>query len=160
MHRFTVLLYSNQTRRTNVCLAVTCHMHFWQNDQNVYVRVGTDTEIGVGTESWPWRRTFSGCSCWDSNRRPFDHESVAQPLSRPRYVESRDLSPPPPHPPPSPPPITPTPPGTRRSYGGVLWPVITTTDKQPLVYSCVVAVERSLWLILCFCLLCINWQNI
>ena len=36
-----------------------------------------DTEIRVSTESWPWRRKFSGCSCGDSNSRPFNHESGA-----------------------------------------------------------------------------------
>ena len=34
---------------------------------------GTDTKIRGSTESWPWRRKFSRCSCRDSNLRPFDH---------------------------------------------------------------------------------------
>ena len=34
-----------------------------------------DTEIRVSVESWPWRRKFSHHSCWDSNPRPFDHQS-------------------------------------------------------------------------------------
>ena len=38
---------------------------------------GTDTEIRVSTESWPWRRRFSRRSCRDSNPRPFNHDSGA-----------------------------------------------------------------------------------
>ena len=42
-------------------LAATCHLHFWQNlwdflCATVVTRGGTDTEIGVSTVSWPWRR--------------------------------------------------------------------------------------------------------
>ena len=43
----------------------------------VVTRDGTDTEIRVSTESWPWRRRFSRRSCRDSNPRPFSHESGA-----------------------------------------------------------------------------------
>ena len=62
------------------CLAVTCHLHFWQNDWDllhatVVTRGGTDTEIRVSTESWPWRRKFSSRFCGDSNLQPFNHES-------------------------------------------------------------------------------------
>ena len=35
VHQFTVSLYSNHTRRTHVCLAVTCQLHFWQNDRDL-----------------------------------------------------------------------------------------------------------------------------
>ena len=40
------------------CLAVTCHLHFWQNDRDLLcaTAVTQDTEIRVSTESWPWRR--------------------------------------------------------------------------------------------------------
>ena len=34
-------------------------------------------EIRVSTESGPWRRKFSRCSCQDSNPGPFNHESDA-----------------------------------------------------------------------------------
>ena len=47
---------------------------------------GTDTEIRVGTESQPWRRKVSHCSCRDSNPCPFNHESGAL---------TTELSPPP-----------------------------------------------------------------
>ena len=74
-----------------VCLAVTCHLHFWQNDRDflratVVTRGGTDTEIRVSTESRPWRRKFSRRSSRDSNPRPFNHESG---------VLTTELSPPP-----------------------------------------------------------------
>ena len=51
-------------RKLYVCLAVTCHLCFWQNDRGLLhataVTQGwTDTEIRVSAESWPWRRKFS-----------------------------------------------------------------------------------------------------
>ena len=81
-------------RKVHVCLAVTCHLHFWQNDRDflratVVTRGGTDTEIRVSTESRPWRRKFSRRSSRDSNPRPFNHESSAL---------TTELSPPPPRP--------------------------------------------------------------
>ena len=78
------------------CLAVTCHLHFWQNDRDLLRAAtsvagntgpgGTDTEIRVSTESRPWRRKFSRRSSRDSNPRPFNHESGAL---------TTELSPPP-----------------------------------------------------------------
>ena len=58
------------------CLAVTCHLHFWQDDRGLLratavTRGGTDTEIRVS------RRKFSRRSCRDSIPRPFNHESSA-----------------------------------------------------------------------------------
>ena len=78
-------------RKVYACLAVTCHLHFWQNDRDflratVVTRGGTDTEIRVSTESRPWRRKFSRRSSRDSNARPFNHESGAL---------TTELSPPP-----------------------------------------------------------------
>ena len=69
----------------HVCLAVTCHLHFWQNDQDLscYCNTMGDTEIRVSTESWPWRRKFSYRSCLNLNLWPFDHESIALLLSSP-----------------------------------------------------------------------------
>ena len=45
-------------RKVYVCLAVTCHLHFWQNERDLLHAtaehgVGMDTEIRVSTESWP-----------------------------------------------------------------------------------------------------------
>ena len=69
-------------RKVHACLAVTCHLHFWQYDRallraTTVTRDDTDTEIRVSTESRPWRRKFSHRSCRDSNPRPFHHESGA-----------------------------------------------------------------------------------
>ena len=78
-------------RKVYACLAVTCHLHFLQNDRDLLratavTRGGTDTEIRVSTESRPCRRHFSRRSCRDSNPRPFNHESGAltTELSSPR----------------------------------------------------------------------------
>ena len=35
-----------------------------------------DTKIRISTESWPWRRIFSWCSCPEPNIQPFSHRSV------------------------------------------------------------------------------------
>ena len=45
----------NATYIRYVCLAVTCHLHFWQNDRDILSATavtwgGTDTEIRVSTE--------------------------------------------------------------------------------------------------------------
>ena len=45
-------------RKVYACLAVTCHLHFWQNDRDLLrvatvTRVGKVTEIRVSTESQP-----------------------------------------------------------------------------------------------------------
>ena len=71
-------------------LGVTCHLHFWQNDQGILratvVTWGWNGHwIGVSTQSWLWRRKISCRSCWSSNSHPLDHESRALPTSYPRY---------------------------------------------------------------------------
>ena len=82
----------NHIRKVYECLAVTCHPHFWQNDQvllratNAVTRGWNGYWIRVSIESWPWRRKFSRRSCRDSNPRPFNHESGAL---------TTELSPPP-----------------------------------------------------------------
>ena len=64
------------------CLAVTCHLHFWQNDRDLLRATAVtqgwmDTEIRVSTESRPWRRKFSRRSYRDLNPGPFSLESGA-----------------------------------------------------------------------------------
>ena len=56
--------------RVHVYLAVTCHLHFWQNDWDLLCATavtwgGADTKIRVSTESW------SCHSCEDSNPRTY-----------------------------------------------------------------------------------------
>ena len=65
--------------RVHVCLAITCHLHFWQNDGDLLwttaVTWGWNIYQKKGTESWSGRRKFSHRSCWDLNPWPSDHES-------------------------------------------------------------------------------------
>ena len=70
-----------------VCLAVTYHLHFWQNDRDL-LRAAAVTRVwnrhrnqSPNTERRPWRRQFAHRSSHDSNPLPFDHASVALPLS-------------------------------------------------------------------------------
>ena len=79
------------TRRVHVCLAVTCHLHFWQNDRHL----SRTTAI---TRGWNGYRNKSQHGkltlekkihpslCRDSNPRPFDHERGALRLSYPRSI--------------------------------------------------------------------------
>ena len=71
-----------------MCLAVTCHQHFGQNDQDLLhaaaVTQGrTDIKARVSTASWPQRGKFTHHTCRDSNLQPFNRESSALPLSYP-----------------------------------------------------------------------------
>ena len=69
-------------RKVHACLAVTCHLHFWQNDLDI-LRAPAVTRGWNGYRNksqhkkGPWRRKFSRRSCKDSNPRPFNHESGA-----------------------------------------------------------------------------------
>ena len=78
-------------RKVYACLAVTCHLHFWQNDQGL-LRATAVTRGWNGYRNKSQhrkltrRRKFSRRSCRDSNPRPFDHESGAL---------TTELSPPP-----------------------------------------------------------------
>ena len=75
--------------RVHACLAVTCHLHFWQNDQDLLhatvvtqftvalrpqrlyglLGMGSDTAVEqilkwVNAESWSWRKIFFlSCCC-------------------------------------------------------------------------------------------------
>ena len=73
----------SRIRKVYASLAVTSHLHFWQNDGDLLratavTRGGMDTEIRVSTESRPWRRKFSHHSYRDLNQGPFSHESGSQ----------------------------------------------------------------------------------
>jgi len=63
-------------RRVQVCLAVTCYLHFWQNDRDLLHATAVtqgwngyqNNRIIVSTESWPaWWRNLACHSCQDSN---------------------------------------------------------------------------------------------
>ena len=66
-------------RKVYACLAVTYHLHFWQNDRDLLrataVTRGWNGYRNMSTESRSWRRKFSRRSCRDSNPRPFNDES-------------------------------------------------------------------------------------
>ena len=80
-------------RKVYACLAVTCHLHFWQNDRD-FLRVTVVTRGWNGYRNKSQhrkstdrlRRKFSHRSSRDSNPRPFNHESGAL---------TTELSPPP-----------------------------------------------------------------
>ena len=65
--------------KVHACLAVTCHLHLWQNDQELWpatvVTQGWNRYQNKSMESWPWRIKLSHHSCRDSNLRRFNHES-------------------------------------------------------------------------------------
>ena len=65
------------------CLAVTCHLHFWQNDRDLL----RTTQVTLGWNGYQnksqhrkltlEKKKICRRSYRDSNRLPFDHESVA-----------------------------------------------------------------------------------
>ena len=78
----------SHTCRMHMSLAVTCHLHVWQNDWNFVQTAAVswgeiDTEIRVATESWLRRRKFS---CSSLAPQSFDHESGALQLGYPRSL--------------------------------------------------------------------------
>ena len=68
-------------RKVHVCLAVTCHLHCWQNDRDLsratVVTRGWNGYRNKRTESWPWSERFFRRSRRDSIPRPFNQESGA-----------------------------------------------------------------------------------
>ena len=71
-------------RKVHVCSAVTCPLHFWQNDWVLLcatVTVETQGWNGYRNKSQHRKLTlekkFSHCSYRDSNPRPFNHKSGA-----------------------------------------------------------------------------------
>ena len=75
----------NQIHKVYVCLAVTCHLHFWQNDPDLLCATAVtqgwngyqNKSQHRNWESRPRRRKFSHRSCKDSIPQPFNHESSA-----------------------------------------------------------------------------------
>ena len=61
-------------RKVYECLAVTCHLHFWQNDRGL-LHATAVTQGWNGYQNKSQHRKFSRCSSRDSNPRLFDHES-------------------------------------------------------------------------------------
>ena len=67
-------------RKVYACLAVTCHLHFWQNNRDL-LRATAVTRGWNGYRNKSQHRKLaleiflSRRFCRDSNPRPFDHES-------------------------------------------------------------------------------------
>ena len=67
MHYVSCHFMQSHIRTVYACLAVTCHLHFWQNDRDLLSFMcycsntggEMDIEIRGSTESRPWRKTFS-----------------------------------------------------------------------------------------------------
>ena len=58
--------------RMHACLVVICHLHFWQNDQDLlHATVVTGSEMDKKVDPG---KEFSCPSCQDSNLWPFDHK--------------------------------------------------------------------------------------
>ena len=73
--------------RVHMCSAVTCHLHFWQNDWDLLpatvVTLGWNRYQNKSTDSWLRRRQFSYHSCRDSNPGHFNHKSGALTIELP-----------------------------------------------------------------------------
>ena len=71
-------IMQSHMRKVYACLAVTCHLHFWQNDRDL-LRATAVTRgwNGYRNKSQHRKSKFSRRSSRDSNPRPFKHESVA-----------------------------------------------------------------------------------
>ena len=77
-HHAPCYFMQSHIRKVYACLAVTCHLHFWQNDRDLLLATVVIRGWNGGQHrSRPWRRKFSRRSCRDSNPRPFNHESGA-----------------------------------------------------------------------------------
>ena len=75
--------------KVHACLAVTCYLHFWQNDRDL-VRATAVTRGCNGYWSKSAQKADPGEGSTParvSNPRPFDHESVAPP---PSYLRSAE----------------------------------------------------------------------
>ena len=73
-------------RKVHACVAVTCHLHFWQNDRDLSSRATAVTRGRNGYRNKSQHRNLtlenfsffkSRRSRRDSNPRPYDHESGA-----------------------------------------------------------------------------------
>ena len=89
MYQFTMSLHAKTNiyvYRVHLCLAVTYHLYFWQNDLDL-LRATAVTRAWNGYRNETQHRNltleknFSRCSYRDSNPRPLHHESITLPQS-------------------------------------------------------------------------------
>ena len=67
MHQFTVSLHSKPQSGVHVSLAVTCHLHLWQNERDLL-------RVTAVTRAWNGRRNESA-----QKAEPGDENSPADP---------------------------------------------------------------------------------
>ena len=75
-------LMHSHIRKVHACLAVTCHLYFWQNDRDMLCATAvTRGWNGYGDKSQHTKLTLENKiprhSCRDWNPQPFDHEPGA-----------------------------------------------------------------------------------
>ena len=70
-----------------MCLAVTCHLHFWQNDWGLLhataVAQGWNGYQNKSQHKWILEKKILLLLLRDSNPRDYDHETSTMPLSYP-----------------------------------------------------------------------------
>ena len=79
---YNVTLFRSHIHRVHVCLAEPATFTLGRTTRIFYICYCNNTGVEhiyilkwVSTESWPWRRKFSHCSCGDMNPQAFDHKS-------------------------------------------------------------------------------------
>ena len=94
MHQIYHFMQSD-IRKVHACVAVTCHLHFWQNDRGL-LRATAVTRGWNGYRNNSQHRKLtlekkkkkiSRRSCRNSNPRPFNHESGALTTELPPFPE-------------------------------------------------------------------------
>ena len=73
-----------------MCLAVTCHLHFWQNDWGLLhataVAQGWNGYQNKSQHKWILEKKILLLLLRDSNPRDYDHETSTMPLSYPCFL--------------------------------------------------------------------------
>ena len=85
MHQFTVSLYSKlHICMLHVCLAETCHLHFWQNGWDLlYATAVTRVWNKYRNKRQHREENSPTVPARTQTPRPFDHKSTTLPLSHP-----------------------------------------------------------------------------
>ena len=72
--------------KVHACLAVTCHLHFWQNDRDLLCPTAVIRGVERIPKSLPSRRRISCHLSRDSNPQPFNHKSGTLTIELPRSL--------------------------------------------------------------------------
>ena len=91
VHHTTCHFMQSHICKVHLCLAVTCQLHFWQNDWGSFMcycckmRGGMDAEIRVSTEVNPGEENSPAAPAGArTHDRPFNHESGTLTIELPR----------------------------------------------------------------------------